>query len=284
MKYPIIIFSLVFVFMGCKNDAPSPTTSPYEQHSQINKIDKGTQQMVDSLKAVYARTNFDGHRYENKENVKLMDQYYQTMRQSGKINFQFLPAYAKELLYAGRTEEALEIITLLYQKVTSFQSLSEQSLDFYKLSAIAWLRIGEQQNCIINHSAESCVFPIRGGGIHTLKEGSTNAINLYSQILEKFPNDLESKWLINIAYMTLGMYPDQVPANHLLSPKQIESDYNLPEFQNIAMNLGLDINSLAGGSIVDDFDNDGFLDLVMSSWGMNDQIRFFKSNGNGTFT
>src|SRR5580698_3049757 len=36
-----------------------------------------------------------------------------------------------------------------------------------KMMAIGYMRIGERANCINNHTAESCEFPIRGSGIHT---------------------------------------------------------------------------------------------------------------------
>ncbi len=35
---------------------------------------------------------------------------------------------------------------------------------------------------------------------------------------------------------------------------------------------------------MDDFDNDGLLDLVVSSIDLCDQIRFFHNNGDGTFS
>jgi hypothetical protein len=35
---------------------------------------------------------------------------------------------------------------------------------------------------------------------------------------------------------------------------------------------------------VDDFDNDGLYDLVISAWDMNGQLRYFHNNGNATFT
>lgn len=84
--------------------------------------------------------------------------------------------------------------------------------DVIDLLALAWLRLGEQQNCIFNHSAESCLFPIRGEGLHTLTQGSEKAIELYEQLLNDWrPDDMESVWLLNIAYMTLGKHPGGVP-------------------------------------------------------------------------
>ena len=31
------------------------------------------------------------------------------------------------------------------------------------------------------------------------------------ELLQSFPKDIEARWLLNIAYMTLGEYPDKVP-------------------------------------------------------------------------
>ena len=34
------------------------------------------------------------------------------------------------------------------------------------------------------------------------------------------------------------------------------------------------MNRISGGCVVDDFDNDGLLDIMASSYGLNDQIRY----------
>jgi hypothetical protein len=47
---------------------------------------------------------------------------------------------------------------------------------------------------------------------------------------------------------------------------------------------GLDHYGGAGGAIADDFDNDGFLDVIVSSIDDCEPMRFFHNNGNGTFT
>ena len=69
---------------------------------------------------------------------------------------------------------------------------------------IACLRLGERSNCISNHAAESCILPIKGVGIHQDAEGSRKAILIYERLLNNKPADLESLWLLNLAYMTLG--------------------------------------------------------------------------------
>jgi hypothetical protein len=76
--------------------------------------------------------------------------------------------------------------------------------------------MGERQNCISNHSAESCILPIKNAGVHQNKTGSQKAIEIYAKLLEQNPKDYESMWLLNIAYMTLGEYPAKVPQQWLI--------------------------------------------------------------------
>ena len=54
-------------------------------------------------------------------------------------------------------------------------------------------------------------------------------------------------------------------------------------FPDIGPRLGLDVMGLAGGSVMDDFDGDGDLDLIVSSRGLRDQLRYFRNYGDGTF-
>jgi hypothetical protein len=55
-------------------------------------------------------------------------------------------------------------------------------------------------------------------------------------------------------------------------------------FTDVAARLGLNTNNMAGGSIVDDFNNDGYLDIITSSWGLAQGMHYCRNNGNGTFT
>ena len=97
---------------------------------------------------------------------------------------------------------------------------------------------GEQRNCIENHSGQSCIFPIAGDGIHTNTTGSARAITIYEDILRVFPDDIRSRWLLNLAYMTLGKFPAEVPKQWLIDPKLFSSKNIIPTFENISMHLG----------------------------------------------
>src|SRR6185436_14640719 len=133
-------------------------------------------------------------------------------------------------------------------------------------------------------NADSCLMPIRDKGIHTEQRGSRGAKAILLQMIADAPKDLRARWLLNLACMTLGEYPDKVPASWLIPPSVFASDYDIKKFSNVAIDLGLDVDGHAGGVVMDDFDNDDDLDLIVSSMSVGDQIRYFRNNGDGTFT
>ncbi|MGH7937867.1 MAG: hypothetical protein ACREFG_05115, partial [Chthoniobacterales bacterium] len=45
--------------------------------------------------------------------------------------------------------------------------------------AVSYLRLGEQANCCSMYGPQSCLLPIRGGGVHMDQEGSRAAIREY---------------------------------------------------------------------------------------------------------
>ena len=167
------------------------------------------------------------------------------------------------LLELGDEEKAVEMGEDLIRKIPVYDL--EQRKVAMKSLALAYLRLGERINCIKDHSGESCIFPIAGRGVHADKTGSEKAIELYEHILNSDPVDLESRWLLNIAYMTTGGYPQQVPPPFLIKGLDTDTSAAVKPFIDAAVNIGLNTNNLSGGSIVDDFNNDGYLDLVTSS-------------------
>jgi len=54
-------------------------------------------------------------------------------------------------------------------------------------------------------------------------------------------------------------------------------------FPNVAREAGVAIDGHSGGAIMEDFDNDGLLDLMVSSEGFYDSVRFLVNQGDGTF-
>lgn len=186
---------------------------------------------------------------------------------------------ANILLELGREKDAIRILEYLAKEDNPYEPPRIQ-----KALAIAYLRQGERSNCITNHAAESCIMPIAGIGIQRDVDGSRKAIGVYERLLKKDPHDLESRWLLNLAYMTIGEYPHKVPPALLIPGMKGDTSYAVKPFEDIAANLKLDVKNMAGGSIVEDFDNDGYLDIMTSGWGTSEAMHYFKNNADGTFT
>ena len=190
-----------------------------------------------------------------------------------------LSAQASLLLMAGQEEKSVGIYENIINKLEFMPSdrlLSEVG--------IAYMRLGERSNCMLNHTGSSCIFPIKNDGVHKLQTGSRKAIQIYKTILRVHPDDMESRWLLNIAYMTLGEYPQKVPKDLLIRGLNADSVAGEKPFKDIAKSLGLNVNGRAGGVAVDDFNNDGYLDIITSAWDLSDPMHYFENNKNGTFT
>src|SRR5450432_4581264 len=189
------------------------------------------------------------------------------------------------LLRMGQEKKAIDLLQDLVEK-TKTDSNGRVAVDARSYLALAYLRLGERNNCFSNHTMESCIFPIQGAGIYTDPAASKKSIEVYQKILKQFPDDLDARWLLNIAYMTIGEYPSKVPAQWLIPGLDRDtSSYKLKAFQEMGGDLQLTgPGNMAGGSIVDDFNNDGYLDIVTSSWGLSESMHFYKNNADGTFT
>jgi hypothetical protein len=243
----------------------------------------GTERMAVLLKGITDESDPMKNPFMNVARARTMEA---SMKGRPRVTTQEVRDYSVELLNAGRTSEAIALLAQMVEtaKTRKIDPRSDIWFDLHRLLAVAYLRSGEEANCAMHHNARSCLFPITGTGVHALKEGSRAGVAILSEILEQRPDSLSARWLINIAYMTLGEYPDGVPSRWLLSPDLFKSDYDIGSFPDIAGDLGLDIDDLAGGSIVDDFDGDGYLDLMVSSMGLQSQLRYFHNDADGTFS
>lgn len=219
---------------------------------------------------------------------------------------------ADEELRLGNEAEAIRLLTAARDLVPDIDANRViLGYNHYQLG-IAWLRLAETQNCAQHPNADACILPLRGGAIHTRQAPSRQAIAAFTEVLERSPipegaaapvgarnwtadltarpsldgaarQHLGARWLLNIAYMTVGGYPDEVPEPYRLPPETFQSVETIPRFDNIAPGLGLDTFDICGGVIADDFDNDGYLDIVVSTWDAQGQLRFFRNNRDGTF-
>jgi hypothetical protein len=177
--------------------------------------------------------------------------------------------------------------------VDQFQAARKLTIDhdmapLYRLDAVrklglAYLRLGEQTNCVGMHTPASCILPITAQGVHSDKTGARAAEREYLEFLEENPQEPTVRWLLNVAAMTAGDYPAGVPENLRIPPDTFESAYDIRKFPDIAGRLGVDVRDSSGGAIVDDFDNDGYLDIVTSTIDPCGPMHYFHNDGRGGF-
>jgi hypothetical protein len=153
------------------------------------------------------------------------------------------------------------------------------------LLGINALRRGEQDNCIGCVGPSSCIFPIAAEAVHTRPSGSREAVQWFTTYLDEWPGDLRIRWLLNIAAMTLGNYPNNVPPRFLIPVEPFRSRLDLGRFENVAIRVGLIARGpdLAGGCIFDDFNGDGRPDVFTSSFDVAHGASLYINNGDGTF-
>ena len=208
-----------------------------------------------------------------------------TGREACALNFAAGEAHVRQ----GDLETGIAYLNRAYE-LTPTANLAPDQTNYMRFKlGVAYLRMGETENCCARNTPDSCIVPIRAGGLHTRVEGSTEAIRCFREVLrdagENTPKYLTSRWLLNVAYMTLGGYPDKVPPEFLIPVRNFRSEMNdFPRFVNISQKLGLNTFSLSGGAIVDDFNNDGYLDVITSTWDPNGQLHFFANDANGAFS
>jgi tetratricopeptide (TPR) repeat protein len=277
-KSALLFLIATFVF-SCTN----PST---EESSGSNQpaAEDGTAQMVKILKDIA-----EGEKLKNVpyfRNSRRAEQFRQQMEAATdpfqKANAQLY--YGYELLNAGQNEQAIVVLEDLRKKLETMQFQDPKIWkEIKRILALSYIRLGEQENCIARYNADRCIMPFENQGIYEIQSANRTAIDIYKELLENDPEDYESRWMLNFAYMTLGEFPDKVPAKWRLPASAFKSDYPLPKFPNIADKIGVNNVALSGGSVADDFNNDGLIDIFASSWSLDDQVHYYQNKGDGTF-
>ncbi|MEC7583841.1 MAG: CRTAC1 family protein [Planctomycetota bacterium] len=247
----------------------------------------GHRQMVEALAGIAARTD-DEHPYLGSLELRgLRDQLAELGDRSPTTLC--LKAGIAEL-QQGNERAGIELLERARDQLAKDRGPNSQnalaSANFFL--GVGYLRLGETQNCCRTNHPDSCIVPFQEGALHQDPEGSTKAAEAFLAVVENTPAQsywhLAARWLLNIAHLTLGSHPDGVPEAHRIPASAFAPTGDFPRLANVAGALGLDTFSLSGGVIVDDFDNDGLLDVLTSTWDCRGQLRLFRNNGDGSFT
>jgi tetratricopeptide (TPR) repeat protein len=189
------------------------------------------------------------------------------------------------LMHEGDWEKAAARFAQAQTADPSLPHLARANLD--ALRGVAALRRGEIENCVACCNESSCIFPLAAAAVHRQTSGSREAIEHFTRYLSQRPDDLGVKWLLNLAYMTLGEYPDGVPAEYILPMGRFAASEGdaTGRMPNVASKVGLNARgeSMAGACLVDDFDGDGRLDVFMPTTDPTRGASLLRNKGDGTF-
>jgi hypothetical protein len=188
-------------------------------------------------------------------------------------NFQAEPKRACDLLDETRS---------WVEKHEHLSELGRYTVIFFQ--GVAGLRLGETENCVMCRGESSCILPIGPAAVHANPTGSRLAVRCFAEYLQQFPDDLGIRWLLNVAHMTLGEYPGKVDPRHLISLEHfVKSEFDIGKFRDIGHEAGVDRLNLAGGAVLEDFDNDGRLDLAVTNFDPGEPMAYYHNAADGTF-
>jgi hypothetical protein len=214
--------------------------------------------------------------------------FMQQMRQdpkTGAWNFNNTPtqgmdAFAKGQIdyHRGAFRNAAEEI----QAAIASQGESEERLFWMALTN---MRLAENENCLpmllsdpmpvhegMPDSSRMCALPVTA--FHQKAQYAQSAADLFEKLLDRYDSGNRLyQWLLNFNYMTIGKFPDGVPRKYLIDSEFIRCFYGdatgatRAQFADIAFEeeaktLGVSTFHPGRGVAVEDFDGDGYLDIV----------------------
>jgi hypothetical protein len=199
-----------------------------------------------------------------------------------------VPLYFKKaslLSWEGDAPKSYQVFEELRSVIERDPTLSLGSLaSAIYLQGVTALRRGENDNCIMCRGESSCILPIAPAARHANPIGSRLAIKHFTEYLAGFPEDLEVRWLLNLAHMTLGEYPEKVDPRYRLDLSRFfHSEFDIGRFRDVGHLVGVNRFNQAGGAIMEDFDNDGLLDIAVSSFDCTQPMSYYRNKGDGTF-
>lgn len=196
---------------------------------------------------------------------------------------------SQEELNLGRDPEAIAHLSEAYELLPQVRDRlrPHQVVESVFRLGVAHFRNGEVENCRYPGVADRCILPIRDEATHVREESSRRAIVYFAEVCARTPPDssahLRSRWLLNLAYMTVGDYPDRVPEELRIPPATFRSEASFPRLRNVARDAGLDAIDLSGAVVADDFDGDGDIDVLTATIDPRGGMRYYRSRGDGSF-
>jgi hypothetical protein len=170
--------------------------------------------------------------------------------------------------------------------------------------AMCYLRNAERENCLGKllrrrsslgegtggdaccQKGHLCCLPLTR--FHDSPESSRMAATLFETLLDNYNQSNKLyQWLLNFTHMTLNSFPEGVPSAYRITSKfidlfygeealRIADEFSYLSFEDRATELGVDFYGTGRGVAVEDFDKDGYLDIVTG--GGFEEVKFYKND------
>ena len=216
----------------------------------------------------------------------------------------------EELLRLGDTEGAIEYLSAATESLAASSAADREAASQAEWNlALAHLQRAEDLNCIhhfdagsppahgatdqgrvhrVRRLADSCILPLSSSAVHARPEHARAAGDIFLAMLRegrsRGRSQFKARWLLNVARRLSGDFPEGVPSGLRISEEAFASVPSAGgRWRNLGPELGIDALDLAGGAVVDDFDGDGLLDLVTSTWDPCGPLQAFRADGRGGF-
>ncbi len=167
--------------------------------------------------------------------------------------------------------------------------------------AMSYMRQAEQLNCLdelcslegpdAGTPPGMCALPLTR--YHVYPEIAQHAAKLFEHYLNEYDaDDMLVCWLLNFTWMAVDGFPEQVPKPYLIQTPFIDLFYGQraaairQAYQDIRLTdqaaaFGVDVLDAGKGVAVEDFDNDGFLDIVTG--GFYTDVKYLRNIQGKTF-
>ena len=199
IKY--IILTLTIILSSCKKE---------EVKTKPAKRDY-TQEMVQELNAIATNQNNINVWHLNKKRAEYIDETLKKTTNDAEL-VRLLFKSGSEWLNAGEYNKSIsrfnDIFSLIENK--KLRLPPEAYYNIREVLGIAYLRKAEIENCVQNHNEFSCIIPIQKEGQHINRDGAEKALEIFHELLNLPNSNIQTKWLYNIAQMTLGGYPESI--------------------------------------------------------------------------
>ena len=162
-----VVVLVVCLLLGFGPPIPQAQDSPRFYQSA------GTRKMAALLRKIYAEQDWKTD--PNKDGVRA--QYYKQMLQAKPDlphELKIRQALAECDLRSGDSGGAIEQLETIRRlgKENGISFKPDFEKDVRDSLGLAYLRLGEQENCLTHHGQDSCLLPLKEGGVHTQLRGA----------------------------------------------------------------------------------------------------------------